>query len=302
MAKPLRVIEPDCPMGERPYSEDMLIDGETAREWRDKKHFERQRPLSPENIRRLIGYMKHGTFTPGTQVYICVLPNGAELIVNANHTLEAIAACAIPQWLTVTRKHVADINEAGVIYATFDQHKRRTLGDSFRGYGIQLDFRATAKVGAALNAIMGGFAQVSSWKAGFSHTDIAARLENYRGALTTFGELIDGTPADCRAIVTRGPIMAVALETIRYQPSLGEEFWGTVARDTGLVERSPEHSFIRYFRNNPKNVHRPSWAKAAALAWNAKFEGRELTSLRPDSFKNFVLIGTPHDKGIVAVS
>jgi hypothetical protein len=282
------------------WSEDIYIDKATAREWRDKKLFERQRPLSPENVIRLGSLMRKGKFTQGTQIYLCVYPNGAETIVNGNHTLEAICSCGIPQLLTVTRQLVDNINEAGAIYATFDQQRRRNLGDSFRAYGVSPGIKATTKFGSAVSSIARGFVEPEGrWRNRVDHSDIVALSANYMHEVSVFAEFTDRAPSDCKRLLYRAPIMGIILETLQHQPSLAEEFWGAIARDSGLEQDTPEHTFLRYFRNNPSVTSRELWANAASLAWNAKFRGDKACVIQPKGLKHFVLLGTPHDKGVV---
>ena len=114
-----------------------------------------------------------------------------------------------------------------------------------------------------------------------------------------FAAMTDHAPGDCRRILYRAPIMAIVLETMRHQPSLAGEMWEAVSRDSGLQENTPEHTFLRWFRNNPGDTSRERWARVGATAWNAKFRGDEISIIRPDNLKHFVLLGTPHDKGVI---
>lgn len=50
-------------------SVDQMITPDEARIWRDTKHFERQRNISPANVERLAHEMEIGRFTQGTQIY-----------------------------------------------------------------------------------------------------------------------------------------------------------------------------------------------------------------------------------------
>ena len=59
----------------------VTITPEDARRLRDTAHFDRQRNISPANVARLAAEMAKGQFTPGTQIYLCVLPDGSGRIV-----------------------------------------------------------------------------------------------------------------------------------------------------------------------------------------------------------------------------
>lgn len=279
-------------------SEMMLMTPDEARRWRDQKHFERQRSLGTRNISRLHHEMKRGRFVAGTQIFICVLPNGAEVIINGNHTLEAICVSGIAQYLTITRHPVKDINEAGLLYATFDSQKKRSFVDAMKASGFQVEFRNVASFGSAINWILMGFTREGG-SVQKSIPDLMEKIEDYKDVAESFGELMIGAPRECSKFLKRAPIMAVAFETLKYQPSLAQEFWGAIAKDDGLREGMPEHTFLRYMRSSIASHNRLYWARAAALAWNAKFKQRQLSAVRVETFRNFHLLGTPHDKGVI---
>lgn len=276
----------------------MTMTPDEARIWRDSKHFERQRSISTHNIRRLAHEMRRGRFVAGSQIYVCTFPNGAEVIINGNHTLEAICLCGEPQMLTITRHPVKDINEAGLLYATFDNQKRRTFVDSMRASGLIVDFKDTRALGSAVYIILSSFLQVrrDRDKQGHSHADVLEKINDYVDAAGDFGEIIDVSQRETRKFLMRAPVMGVALETIRYQPSLAHDFWRNAARDDGLREGMPEHALLRYFRNNATSHNRRLQARASALAWNAKFRDKQIHVMRVEGVK-FTLLGTPWDKG-----
>ena len=283
---------------ERLVSEVLRVSPETARTWRATKHFDRQRTLSPDNIARLSHEMQKKRFVPGTQIYICAFPDGEEVIINGNHTLEAICHCGIPQLLTVTTHSVADIDEAGLIYAVFDNHKKRSLADSMTAAGIGRDPKTTRVFGAGVACIICGFRHSGGVRA-ISHVDIIEEMDKYTGAIEDFEELTASCTKECVSFLRRAPSLALCLETLKYQPAVAKDFWGTLAKDSGLCEGMPEHALLRYFRNNASSQNRTYWARASASAWNAKFKGAQITQLRVEGLKKFTILGTPHENDIV---
>jgi hypothetical protein len=85
------------------------VDAEYARHLRQSCNFDRQRALIDLNTRRLAVEMDNGRFIPGTTVYFAVLPDGSMLILNGNHTLEAIIASGKTQ-----RRVLGDGNQSCV--------------------------------------------------------------------------------------------------------------------------------------------------------------------------------------------
>lgn len=279
-----------------------VIDPGTARYMRDNWNFERQRKISPINVNRLAEEMRQGRFTPGTQIYVCVLPSGEQVIVNGNHTLEAVHASGTPQVLVVTRKHVKDIDEAGKLYAVFDIHKARTWLDSIKATGMNEGETAsrTSKVLAALGVIENRFDQGGANLNGVSRLGRIERAAEYEESATLFFTSIDGASKEGGRFVKRAPIMAVALTTFRYQPSLAMEFWGDFSHDDGLTAGMPERALMNYLRNNRGGggaAVRKLQTRAAALAWNAKFRGEETAMVKPNAMTSFFLLGTPLSRG-----
>ncbi|MDP2619521.1 MAG: hypothetical protein Q8P46_05015 [Hyphomicrobiales bacterium] len=279
-----------------------VVTPEVARHLRETAHFERQRKISEGNVKRLAAEMQVGRFIPGTQVYICVLPDGKELVINGNHTLEAVAACGIPQVLTVTRKQVADIDDAGRIYAVFDIHKARSWIDSLRATGQGEDVAMAPKVLSAIGVIRNRFEQIKG-EAFVSRLDRLNSLKKYKEPAELLSAVLQGAPTETATYVKRAAIMAVALETFRYQASQAAEFWRRFAQDEGLVAGMPERAFLIWLRNNrntsgasPRRVQ----ARAAALAWNAAFRGDEIKMVKPNGMAAFYLLGTPWAKGLRA--
>lgn len=277
----------------------VTITPEDARRLRDTAHFDRQRNISPSNVARLAAEMAKGQFTPGTQIYLCVLPDGSERIVNGNHTLEAVAACGVPQVLTVTRKWVKDEGEAGRIYAVFDIQKLRTWRDSLRATGSGEEIPNASAVLSAIGIIENKFAH--SVKPNASRLDRIGRLEEYRESAELFAAAVENAPRNSGGLMKRAAVMAVALETLRYQPSLAFDFWRQAAHDDGLVNGQPEKAMLSWLRNqrgagggSAQREH----CRAVALAWNAAFRGATLSFVKPNQMGAFYLLGTPYARGL----
>jgi hypothetical protein len=296
----LNVVErPALAKGARITSSVEVVTPSAARCLRDTAHFARQRNISPFNVDRLASEMARGQFTPGTQIYICVLPSGAELIVNGNHTLEAIYKSGVPQVLTVTRKVVADEDEAGRIYAVFDIQKIRTWGDSLKATGAGEDIPLAQYILAALGVIDARFAL--SRPTSVSRLDRIAKLEEYREPAMMLAAAMNGSPTHTQRLVRRAGVLAVALETFRYQPSFAAEFWFRVAQDDGLSGAMPERALLSWLRNvKTANglIGQREHCKASAAAWNAAFRGEERTYVKPNAMVTFFLLGTPWANGV----
>ena len=276
----------------------VTITADYARHLRDTAHFERQRKISSDNVKRLAGQMMAGRFIPGLQVYICVLPDGSERIVNGNHTLEAIAACGIAQDVTLTRAAVNDLDEAGRIYAVFDLQKVRSWSDSLKAIGAGDGIPDANRVLSAVALIKGGFAQVVNRKR--DRISTIEQIKDYREPAEMLANCVRRAPAQNVQMIKRTPIMAVALETLRYQPSLASDFWTDVAQDDGLQRGRPERALLLWLRSARAGGGKGQreHCNAAALAWNAAFRGDDRGHIRPNAMSEFFLLGTPHASGL----
>lgn len=270
-----------------------------ARHWRDTKHFDRQRKINAANVNRLRKEMEAGRFIPGTQIYICVLPDGTELIINGNHTLEALYESGIPQELVLTYKRVADTDEAGRIYAVFDIHKARTWLDSLKAAGREDLGELAPKALSAIGCINSGFHHLEAARDG--RLERIDQLEEYKDAVELFAAAISNSTSETGRYVKRAAVMAVALETFRYQPSLAAEFWMNFASDNGLIAGMAERALLSWCRNAKLGTGRNAQkmqARACALAWNAAFKGEERDHVKPGAMGEFFLLGTPWAKGV----
>ena len=271
-----------------------------AQHMRATMHFERQRPISARNVERLAEEMRRGWFLAGTPIFICTLPDGREYIVNGNHTLEAVAASGVTIPLVMIRKRVRTMDDAARVYATFDIQQVRNWQATIMAAGLSAQIPMVEKVTAAVGLILSGF--IYDQHSVFLNKSRQARLEvlpDYIKPAHLIHAAMQGAPRAGQRVVERAAILAVALYTARYQPSMAEEFWGGLAKDDGLKANDPRKALLRFAANNPAGGSntRANQAKAAALAWNAFFDERTLEACKPTQLLAIRIAGTPYHKG-----
>lgn len=274
-----------------------LVTPERARHLRDTAHFERQRTINQKNVERLATEILAGRLTDGTQIYLCELPNGELRIANGNHTLEAVHLAGKPQLLTITTKKVRDLNEVGAIYAVFDIQKVRTWLDSAKAMGIDQEVPNSQKVLPAVRLIQSGF-YVPNTRASVHET--LSEVNSYQAEAVQFEEPKRGCLSDAARLMTRAGVLSVILETLRYQPSLAFEFWKQVAEDDGLANGDPAKALLNWLRRYPNTSGsgaQRDHVLAAAQAWNSRFKDEDRQIIRVAKTSQFLLLGTPHDKG-----
>lgn len=280
-------------------SELVMTSPEMARTLRAACHFERQRPLNEDHILRLAEEMERGAFIPGTQIFLGVYPDKSMVILNGNHTLEAVALANIPLSLTFTYAPCRDEDEAGRIYAQFDIHRVRNWSDAFRAYGFNetLPPYWSNAIGTAVGVIMSRFAYSGRSMPRQKSREVRAQaMRRYADQAAQILEIVKGVPNANLQVFRRGGVMAVALETLRYQPSMASEFWHGFMADDGLRTNDPRKTLLNYLRvrtGNAQRRDREAASKACAQAWNAYFKERDLMVLRPAVMQEFFLEGTP---------
>lgn len=271
------------------------ITPEKASKLRSDAHFPRQRLIKSGNIDRLVVEMKAGRFIVGIQIYICVLPDGTEYVVNGNHTLEAIIKGGFSQSLTVTHHPVKDIEEAAAIYSVFDLQSRRSAGDSIRAYGFTIP--NSKSIYAAMPIIRTDF--VIGHTGIQSRPDLLEMMSGYEEEAVLFDNSTKRN-TDGSALTKRAGIVAVALETFRYCPDDASVFWSNVcALDEDLRPGMPERALLRWMRGNKTSgkLGQLENSRAAACAWNASVQGKEVSYVKPSMMKTFYLLGTPRALG-----
>lgn len=279
----------------------VTVTPELAATLRATCNYERQRTLRRRNIKRLSLEMKGGRFTQGTAATFCRLPDGRMILVNANHSLEAVIDCGIPQRMVFIVISVADMDEVARIYGTFDIQRGRTWGDAMKAKGLDERIPMSTKVMPALGEILNRFENSPDNIAANDSRAVRFELmEQYVDEATLIHEALAGAPSLHRNVILRKAVLAVALETARFQPGKAGEFWGGAAHDDALAAGDPRKALIRWLVANPMSSGgggTRSQARAAALCWNAWFEGRSINAVRHNSMVNFRIVGTPWGKG-----
>lgn len=258
--------------------------------------FDRQRSIRPEHVNRLASEMKSAWFLAGTPVWFCVLPDKKHVLVNGNHTLAAVVESGVTIPLTFVYQLVQNVEEAAQAYACFDIQRSRTWMQAAQAQGLSNELPLLNKALPAMSWIMADFKESQEHAA--SNSALQSRhlrfdmVKEYRGALMSLQELLTGTLAQNQRLIGRAATFAVAMVTMKAQPSAAEEFWGGMAKDDGLRVGDPRRTLLRYAIANPVRVAARDILLASAIGWNAFFENRQIDSCRPSQMKIFRIAGT----------
>lgn len=281
----------------------IAVTPEHAKHLRQTCHYELQRTISEAHVDRLAREMSKDQFIAGTQVHVCKVADRA-YIVNGNHTLEGVIKSDKTVPLSFLYTLCKNMKEVGKIYARHDQARARDWAAALKATGtyndIGLDSAMTNALAAAMKTVMLGFKSHGGVRQPIETTEInysrdlrIDRMHDYATPAKRYAKCIAQAEKKHAARMRRASVMAVALETFRYQPRMAHEFWDGVAKDDGLKRGDPRKTFFRYLLDHvdQRNKERYKGPRACAVAWNAFFAGTTLETIKvPNAF---VLSGTP---------
>ncbi|MBF0177963.1 MAG: hypothetical protein HQL63_14115 [Magnetococcales bacterium] len=276
---------------------------EVAGDWLQHNIFSRQRSMRPRHRDALVQEINAGRFIQGTQIHFVRFRN-EQLLVNGQHTLSAIEKAGVPTTLTVLISVAETMDEVAELYSRHDNHLSRSVMDSIKARDLHnqigMSLKQATNVAAALRFIQGGFRRSDSR----CQEDVLAEVKTWEEEGNAFFETILGGGKDA-VLLTKAPILSVALVTFRHQEKKAREFWRQVALNDGLRSNDPRkilHEFVDLTRTNRgpfirgnKTVTPAYVARAVAVAWNAFFAGNSITRINVvDPDREIVIKGTPH--------
>ena len=277
------------------HGREVLITPELAKRIKKECHYVHERKVKPWRVHFFVSEIKNKRFEQGRQISFALL-KGNLLRMNGQHRLEGIIETGEAQMFMVEIKPVATEAALAALYDTYDTESR-TLSET-AGVLVEKGDLGQEQVSALLRAVQylyTSFREPNEAQAAnlLSHT--------VRNQLATFWyiyakryfALTEDAPADIKAALRRQSIVAVALCTLKYQPEKAAEFWRGLAMDDGLRRTDPRKALLKKLASgeNARNV--PFQMRMVAAAWNAFYEGRNLTEIRVDPGKPFRLAGTP---------
>ncbi len=281
-----------------------------AREWLNHNVFERQRNMRPRHRDNLATEIQEDRFIQGTQIHF-VRCEGDRFLVNGQHTLSATEKAGVPVTLSVLISDADTMEEVAALYSRHDNHLSRSILDAIKARDLHnqigMSLKQAQRVAGAVRFIRSGFRRSDS---NISREDVLSEIRNWEEEGSAFFEAIKKSHL-AHSLITKAPILSVALVTIRHEETEALKFWKQVAKDDGLKRGDPRkalHEFINMTRvrqgpfiRGGNVVTQAYTARAVATAWNAFFSGKSLTRIHiHDPDREILIKGTPY-KGIKAV-
>jgi hypothetical protein len=285
----------------------VLVSPGQARDIMAHEVYARQRPLRPYQVAYLQTLMEHGHFRQGTTITFAVREK-RRYVINGQHTLVALGQTGgAPVWLQMEEYRVESEEEVGALYATYDRNLARSWADLYaadvRLQQYDLGRVSLRTLGGAVPILASGFHEARTrftpqpWVQWMKDPYIRfALMGAWKDEMLTFLNGLRG-PGGVRKLLLRASVLAVALVTVRWQGGLAQQFWPSVARDSGLSEGQPAHTLLRWLRETPtRRLDAGGYQRLVASAWNAYVDGRELYRLQGRGGEQpLLLAGTPHD-------
>lgn len=264
--------------------------------------YERQRNISSKHVDYLRAMMEKGELSD-LILQEAEFPNGRKVLVDGYHRLTALIQFGQPLLAVVVTHHVDDEDGLNERYAKIDRPATRKPSDMLRAFGLDQQADLTPSMLKIISAgaviVANDFPRNSG---GDNQKSVITRthdVQKWLGEGEAYSTCIAGCAHEIKTLLTRAPVVAVALATLRYQRGIAETFWSRIAAEDALPKDSPEGRLLTWLRANRVNTvgSQVIYARYVAGAWNAYYEGRSLKLIRiVDASAPVFLAGTPIGK------
>lgn len=263
--------------------------------------FDRQRNIAPAHVEYLLAMMQNGELTD-LLIQEAEFPNGRKVLVDGYHRLNALVQYGKSLLGVIVTYRVADEQELAERYAKIDRPSTRKPKDMLRAFGVEARAEMSQKMLAAISAgvvlVANDFPKHSSGPGGKSLIQRTHAVESWLPEAQAYAGCLSGSTNEITLLLQRGPVVAIALATLRDQPGLAETFWSRIAADDGLLKDSPEGRLLAWLRaNRVAKIGQWMYCRYVAGAWNAYYENRSLKLLKVyDSSSPVHIAGTQFGK------
>lgn len=252
--------------------------------------YERQRGVRPMHASVMAAAMRKKEWTSGTQLHFARMSDGWLRLLNGQHRLTAVMEANCPVEFQILVTDCKNETEVARLYRRHDRGAAaRTIEDMLRAEGLP------GKYGLTGYFARGVFNAALIIAAGFAFSHRIAKTDPYLyrsdearlrlcqpwwQLAEEFSEMINKGDARVKKHLSAGPAMAVALVTLRDQPTKAEPFWRGLANNDGLKRGDPRASYLNYLNVGRAKLGGFAAAKGVSIAWNAFYAGRRLEFIR----------------------
>lgn len=265
--------------------------------------YEGQRKIVSSHVAVLADIMKSGGWLPKNQIDFASL-DGKLILVNGYHRMNAQVKSGKSVLWTIVVHPCSTMNEVRALYYKFDTNtKTRGTAQILNGINFAEQTglsRTTAKsLYDAIPVIAAGFSKAIRDRDVLTTRVTDRRLamaQEYVGAARLYEECLGRLPVKLGSKFRTAGVTAVALVTLRYQPSKAKEFWSGTAQNDGLHKGDPRLALHNDLISRSMNVGSQIQSVfAPAYAWNAWFDGREIKIIKVYARSRAPINGTPFE-------
>lgn len=271
--------------GVRMRTEQVRIDAKRAAFILLNERWPRQRQIRPSHIRTLLEAYRHGEI-PDMVIQFCRTPDGRRYLVDGQHRLTMLAEADGDIDVLEITYLVEDQDEIERRYLAIDRQSRRTPEDMLLAAGLMesstLPPTTVKRIARAALIVHANFA--SDYKrVGLSLIARRDAADRFLGAGEIFAALLEGATAEVSSKLWRASVAAVGIATVSHvNDESASGFWEGIARDDGLLADDPRKALLNWLRANPvaQRGSELEYSRYVVRAWNAWYEGRQLSKLQ----------------------
>lgn len=271
----------------------------------DEANFAGQRKVKEYRVQERLEDITHQRWRPQVApISFAQLPDGKLCLVNGQHRLHAIARSGtnVPNLVTI----IPADNDADVrrLYALFDTpESRRSDTEMLQGAGVHealgLKTRTTAALFKAMTLLRSDLEPTSN-SMGVDAKSRNGRLEDINDWATEarlFESLIEGCDSFLSRKMSTQSAMASFLYLLRHGGKLAVEFVSGIAENDGLKKGDPRARLIADFSNRSLRAGSiRQGVQQVSVAWNAFYDGRDLSIIKCHDGAPIIFKGTPKGK------
>lgn len=269
-------------------------------------NYAHNRPLRQTWVKHLANEMSEGRFMPTAEIHVMYC-NGEPVLVNGQHTCNAIALYGKPVRATVRKSSTTEHGQVAMMYSFgHDNGIKRTPRDGLSAYNIgeELDLGSQRinDLAAALRHIRLGFRGEGEFTKA-TPMPLPETIERMHEwviyARMFWGELSKDT---IKTTASKRGSLSVAMVTYRYQYDNAKLFWNGILAPDGLAWNDPRVVARRAIEDSKgtrgvRSLSSGILSRQLARCWRGFVNG-EMMAQKPkqiDAAAAIVIVGTPYN-------
>lgn len=270
------------------------VSPETAAEW--LQFNTANRPLRRHHVNFLCNEMRNGRFQETAEIHIFDA-NGRKLMLNGQHTCEAIVAYGRPVRVTV-RRSLGGEHEWQMVYSVgHDKGLSRKFTDSVRAFDVEHQVEISRsyveKLASAIRYAKSNFGVTNKENKRISDLEMLEIIPKWDGEVALLLDSISPCPTTMRKHITRSDVLSVALLTMYFQKDKAIVFWSSVVNGENMENSDPKmrlHNYIKSLSwgnsNRVLTEHKAIITRKVIAGWNRFYLGKTWLKMDTPSIDN----------------